>query len=525
MITFEVNNCDTTISHIEDESASLVHELNQYLSFQEQDYQFTWRFKNTPWNGRHYLLSGKWQEGVYIPSALLLKFRTGLLPRVLSFCRDKGVEYVVLDDRSFPSLGNPIEWVGQLRDYQNIAVDKFIETKRGILAAATGSGKSLMITNIVSRLNVPSVILCGTIDLVRQMHEHLQAEIPSVEIGMVGDGGCDIKDITVSTWQSAARSVDKKQKVYFYDNKVSEKFNDGDSESINAMLKRAQFIVVDESHCARAQTIQTILKFANAPYILGTSATPTRDEGDDLLIQAELGDIFYNISASTLIEKGWLVKPTVEYYYIHNEPLEFVGKPKTGEEFHAIYKNYIVENEARNQIICSKTREMVKDGRKVLILVDYLESHGKLLEGMLTDVNAEFLHAKVSSRKRINLIKSFRDGLVDCMIATSLADEGLDVPIISGEILAGGRRGKTKVKQRVGRALRPYSGKKDAKVLDFIDDGKFVLDHSIARIASLKTEPLFKLLAYNIPDSRKELIQNKIARMIEKNEQRNRSCA
>jgi len=522
MITFEVDNCNTLITNVEDESVSFLHELNHHLSFQEQDYQFTWRYKNTPWNGRHYLLSGKWQNGVYVPSVAQLKFRTGLLPHVLEFCNEHGVAYTVIDNRKFPTLGTPMEWVGTLRDYQQSAIEKFLTAKRGILAAATGSGKSLMITNIISRLNVPSVILCGTIDLVRQMHEHLSNEIPSVEFGIVGDGECNIKKITVSTWQSAAKSVDKKQKVYFYDNRVSEKFNASDAASISGMLRKAEFLVVDESHCARANTIQTILKYTNAPYVLGTSATPVRDEGDDLLIQAELGDIFYHISASTLIDKGWLVQPTVEYYYIHNDPLEDIPNNKPGEEFHAIYRNYIVENERRNEIICNKAREMVDEGRKVLILVDYLEAHGKLLEDMLSDVNAEFLHAKVSSRKRINLIKAFRDGMVDCMIATSLADEGLDVPIISGEILAGGRRGKTKVKQRVGRALRPYTGKKDAKVIDFIDDGKFVLEHSIARIASLKSEPLFKILAYNVPGSRKEFIQAKIARAIEKNEQRNR---
>jgi len=524
MITFEIGNSNTLISNIEEESTSFIHELNRHLSFQEHDYQFTWRYKNTPWDGRHYLLSGKWQSGLYIPSVSLLKFRTGLLPHVLKFCEEKGVAYTVFDNRNFPQTGNPLRWVGKLRDYQEEAIDKFIAAKRGILAAATGSGKSLIITNVVSRLNLKSVILCGTIDLVRQMHEHLSTEIPDAEIGMVGDGLCDIKRVTVSTWQSAAKSVDKKKNVYFYDNRVSEKFNASDSGPISEMLKEAEFIIVDESHCARAETVQTILKFADAPYVLGTSATPVRDEGDDLLIQAELGDIFYNISASTLIEKNWLMRPTIEYYYLFNEPLEFPNnRPKAGEEFHAIYRNYIVENEKRNGIICTKAREMVKEGRKVLILVDYLEAHGKLLEDMLLDINAEFLHAKVSSRKRINLIKAFRGGDIDCMIATSLADEGLDVPIISGEILAGGKRGKTKVKQRVGRALRPHTGKKDAKIIDFIDDGKFVLDHSIARMASLKTEPLFKLLAYNIPSDRKAFIQGKVARAIENNEQRNRS--
>ena len=523
MITLEVDNCNTVITNIDGESSSMIHELNNYLSFQENNYEFTWRYKNTPWNGRHYLLSGRWVGGVYTPNLSQLKFRTGLLNHVLSFCQQNGILYVISDKRKFPTPGKPLPWVGSLRDYQVSAVEKFIEHKRGILAAATGSGKSLMITNIVSRLNIPSVILCGTIDLVRQMHEHLSSEIPDTPIGIVGDGMCDIRHITVSTWQSAAKSVDKKQNVYFYDSRVKEKFNESDASSISNMLRKAQLVVVDESHCARAQTIQTILKFANAPYVLGTSATPVRDEGDDLLIQAELGDIFYEISASSLITNGWLVKPTIEYYYIHNDPLELnTANVKPSEEFHAAYRTFIVENEKRNKIICNKAREMVAEGRKVLILVDYLEAHGKLLESMLTDISAEFLHAKVSSKKRATLIKAFRDGLIDCMIATSLADEGLDVPIISGEILAGGRRGKTKVKQRVGRALRQYAGKKDARVLDFIDDGKFVLDHSIARIASLKTEPEFRLLAYNVPESRREFIQRKIARAVARNEQINR---
>lgn len=526
MVTLEVYNNITRIVNAVNEDSSMVHELSYYLSFQEQDFQFTWRYKNTPWDGRHYLLNGSWISGIFVPSVSQLYFRTGLLPRVIQFFKHKRIEYVIVDARELPKFGKKLKWEGKLRDYQIEAVDAFLGVKRGILAAATGSGKSLMITNIVSRVNLPSVILCGTIDLVKQMKSHLECEIPSETIGVVGDGECDIRKITVSTWQSAAKSIDKNEKVYFYDNKVSEKFNTAHSKSINDMLKKANFVVVDESHCARAHTIQTILRYVNAPYILGTSATPIRDEGDDLLIEAELGDIFYHVSATTLIDKGWLMKPTIEYYYMYNPPLQKVLGAK-GKEFHAIYKEYIVENEKRNNVICEKARGMISEGRKVLILVDYLEAHGKLLETMLSDVCAEFLHAKVSSKKRETLIKAFRDGEIDCMIATSLADEGLDVPIISGEILAGGKRGKTKVKQRVGRALRPHGEKVDAKIVDFLDDGKFVLEHSVARIASLKTEPGFKILVHNVPASRREFLQNKIARAVERaqHEQRNRYSA
>ena len=517
MITLEVHHSNTYIKNIEAEDKKFILRLNAFLSFRVQNFKFLWRYKNTQWDGKEYLLNGHWQNDVYVPNYSSLSFRTGLLDRVIDFCKMENVNYVIVDERIYPKLPKPIKWIGALRDYQQKAVDDFIKHRRGIIAAATGSGKSLIITNIVSQINLPTVILCGTIDLVYQMVDHLETELENVKVGVVGDGICDIQRITVSTWQSAARAIDKKANVYFYDYKVKEKFDPAKADDIKNMLKSASFIVLDESHCARAKTVQTILKAVDVPYLLGTSATPVRDEGDDLLIEAEFGQIFCNISASSLIKKGWLVKPKIEYHYIHNDKLIIGDQVAKGSgEFHAIYKAHIVENENRNQLICDKAREMVLEGRKVLILVDYLESHGKILEEMLSDIKAEFLHSKVTSKKRKTLIKAFRSGEIDCVIATALADEGLDVPIISGEILAGGKRGKTKIKQRVGRALRPYQGKSDAKIIDFIDDGKFVLDHSLSRIASLKSEPEYYIMAYGVPSEKREHLKARIMRRVKR---------
>jgi len=509
LLTFVVQHSVTQVENIQDVPQSFLFALNDYLSYTEQDYQYTWRYKNTAWNGKNYLLGGRWNKDIFVPSFSSLSFRSGLLKRVLHFCKQHDVGYLVVDDRSFPEIGSPLPWKGKLRDYQEFAIDKFFEYKKGILAAATGAGKSIIITNIVSRLDVATVILCGTIDLVFQMKEHLEREIPDSTIGIVGDGKCEIEKITVSTWQSAARSIDARAKTYFYDRQVSEKFDVSHASKITAMLKAAQLVVLDESHCARAKTIQTVLRNINAPYVLGTSATPKRDEGDDLLIEAELGNIFYDISASTLIEKGWLVRPTIEYNYIDNS-----SSKGEWDDFHAVYKQLIVNNDARNYIIGEKAREMVRAGRKTLILVDYLEEHGRALEEMLSDIQAEFLNATLSSKRRQTLLNAFRDGEIDCMIATSLADEGLDVPIISGEILAGGKRGKTKIRQRVGRVLRPHEDKRDARVVDFIDDGKFVLDHSVARIAALKMEPAFDLVANGVPKERKDIILRKIEKAV-----------
>ena len=44
------------------------------------------------------------------------------------------------------------------------------------------------------------------------------------------------------------------------------------------------------------------------------------------------------------------------------------------------------------------------------------------------------------------------------MIATTLADEGLDIPTLDVALLAGGGASASRVNQRIGRTLRPDKG-------------------------------------------------------------------
>jgi superfamily II DNA or RNA helicase len=47
--------------------------------------------------------------------------------------------------------------------------------------------------------------------------------------------------------------------------------------------------------------------------------------------------------------------------------------------------------------------------------------------------------------------------------------------------------------QRIGRVIRLSPGKKDAYVIDFIDNAKYLDKHSATRIAIYETEPGFKM--------------------------------
>ena len=48
--------------------------------------------------------------------------------------------------------------------------------------------------------------------------------------------------------------------------------------------------------------------------------------------------------------------------------------------------------------------------------------------------------------------------------------------------------------QRLGRVIRTYKGKKDAIVIDFIDQAPYLLEHTKARIDIYRTEPEFKII-------------------------------
>jgi superfamily II DNA or RNA helicase len=78
-----------------------------------------------------------------------------------------------------------------------------------------------------------------------------------------------------------------------------------------------------------------------------------------------------------------------------------------------------------------------------------------------------FLSGKDTTVKRREVMDDIRSGRLRHLIGTSIADEGLDMPILDALTLAGGGRSTTKVYQRIGRVLRPFAGKTDALVADF----------------------------------------------------------
>ena len=79
------------------------------------------------------------------------------------------------------------------------------------------------------------------------------------------------------------------------------------------------------------------------------------------------------------------------------------------------------------------------------------------------------VHSKMPKKARREAMEEFRAGNIRTMIATSLADEGLDLPNVETLVMVSGGRSPQKTIQRASRALRRAPGKNEAYIHDFKD--------------------------------------------------------
>lgn len=156
------------------------------------------------WDGRKHLFNS--QTGV---------FPTGLLPYVLEGLKQYNIPYDVEDLRPKYNCGITIPTKDLLpRDYQEDAIKPALKSKRGIIWARPRSGKTICEIMLVSRLAIfPVLSICQSIDIAKQTKEKFAKFLPSIKVGIIGDGECDIQDITITTIQSLAAAYDIQEKI------------------------------------------------------------------------------------------------------------------------------------------------------------------------------------------------------------------------------------------------------------------------------------------------------------------------
>lgn len=455
--------------------------LRLRLSYKAVGVEYTQAFKNG-WDGVSYLLDKKGN------------FPSGLLSIVQTFLKENNVSFNIIDKRPSVALEKEIDISKRLekmgkkpRDYQLAIAEAATKHEKGIIRAATGSGKSISAALMTAKLNKPTIIYVVGLDLLEQFHT-LFTDIFDEPIGFIGNGVCDIKKINIASVWTIGKALDLKFKM-FDDEDLSEKekFNIDNKIKIQELLKQTDVHIFDECHMVACDTIKEIFKQINPFRSFGMSGTPFRDDGTDLLINGMLGEQIINVSASDLIKRKILAQPIIKF--INVPPLSVHGRT-----YHDVYGEYVVENEARNFLILKETQKLVDKGYQVLVLFKQIK-HGKILHSLFEKNGMEFemLHGAHSLGKRTEIKERLLNKKLNVVLASTIFDLGVDISTLSGLVLAGGGKSSVKALQRIGRVVRMAPGKSVAAIVDFVDNVRFLKNHSDIRYRIYSAENGFEV--------------------------------
>jgi len=237
---------------------------------------------------------------------------------------------------------------GQLRDYQVEPVKEVLDNLRehgsAILSAYCGFGKTISSLYIASRIGGPVAVLTHRKNLSKQWEEGIAKFITGA--GPYGADSAGAGSFRVDSKQAGPIGVDSKQagscgvdiiSVHVIKNYTREE------------LAKYHLLIVDEIHVMCATTFTEAMLYFTPKYTLGLSATPTRPDGMDVIL-----DHHFNKQYMTVIKKD---KPVdVRVYWTGIIP-EHTQNRSGGVDWSSLV-NFLAENPEFNDRIISELESM-----------------------------------------------------------------------------------------------------------------------------------------------------------------------
>ena len=358
-----------------------------------------------------------------------------------------------------------------LFDYQEVAVQKMLSAKGGVLVAPCSAGKTNIMIEIIKRIGKKFLFLVHTSDLLQQFYNRAKSLYPELDIGKITEGEFNVgKHGAVATIQTLDKIDNSLYKNLFDTVVVDECVHVSGSPTLSKMFSR-------------------VLENTKARYKFGCTATPSRSDTMIKSMYAILGCNEKGEFAPVYqISRNETNSLTAEHVKVETHvPFDYSILNDDGTFDYIALIDYLSNNKQRNELIIAKTKEMLSDGRKTLLLCHRIEQCKILYEHLINEgIKAELLIGKISSKKRESILTESVD--YDVIVATlSLCKEGIDIKSLEAEILCTPINDKGMVVQCVGRVERFKEGKRTPLVLDLCDENiPYCLNRFKKRVGYLK---------------------------------------
>ena len=328
-----------------------------------------------------------------------------------------------------------VNFVGKLRDetFQNVALEKAIQSGHGILSLPCGYGKTTVSLAIACKLRYRTMIIVHKEFLANQWKERIEQFCPGATIGRVQQDKKEVEcDFVIAMLQSLSL------KEYSYE----------DFDSIGTLI-------VDEAHhiCAKVFS-QSLFKLC-PKHIFGLSATPNRKDGLTKVLHWFMGPTFFSVEREN--------QQQVDVFPVEFDSPRFRDPPpctRFGKLSLATMITELTEMRERNKLIVNTIKKSLGTTRHILVLSDRRQ-HCEMLHQCFPNTSGLYM----GGMKEEELSKSSTKKII--FATFSQAHEGLDIPSLDTVILA---TPKSDIVQSIGRIMRETKGKKNnPNIYDIFD--------------------------------------------------------
>jgi superfamily II DNA or RNA helicase len=344
---------------------------------------------------------------------------------------------------------------------------------RGIVVLPTGTGKTFLAVLAIHKAARPALVITPTIDLLNQWYGELLVAF-DVPVGLIGGGHYEIQPLTVTTYDSAHIHLDR-------------------------WGSRFGLLIFDECHHLPGPSYLEAARGSLAPFRLGLTATPERQDGQESLLEGLVGPIVYRREIKELAG-DFLAEYRAERLYVELSPQEQESYRQAREQYRQFcsdrgislggangWQRFIQETcrsregRAAFEAYREQRRLALAAPAKLHVLEQLLDRHRQDRVLIFTHDNAtvyqiarRFLVPAIThqtkAKERRLILQGFQSGAYNVVVTSRVLNEGVDVPAANlGIVLSGSGTVREHV-QRLGRLLRKY-GDKQALLYEVVTRG------------------------------------------------------
>ena len=334
-----------------------------------------------------------------------------------------------VDGEAHPIALNQSDW--QLRDYQEYATESFWEGGSGVVVLPCGAGKTIVGAAAMAKASATTLILVTNTVAGRQWRDELlrRTTLTENEIGEYSGEKKEIKPVTIATYQLVTRKTK------------------GEYRALELFDSRDWGLVIyDEVHLLPAPVFRMTSDLQSRRR-LGLTATLVREDGREGDVFSLIGPKRYDAPWKELEHAGFIATADcVEVRVDMNAEERMVYATAESRDRYRISATADAKFTAVKDIIDKHANQ------QILIIGGYIEQ----LEGIAQRLEAPLIHGKTSNAQREKLFDAFRNGTVQVLIVSKVANFSIDLPEAAVAIQLSGTFGSRQEEaQRLGRLLRP----------------------------------------------------------------------